>query len=223
MKKISIITPSLNQGDFIEQTIDSVLGQKYEKIQFIIIDGGSTDGSVEIIKKYEKHLHYWTSESDLGQSHAINKGLKIATGDIVNWLNSDDYLAPDSLRTINDAFQNDSVNVFSGTSNVIHNGIKLRQTKGLDVYKNDLAKTIGWARIDQPETFWRRSVVDQIGPLNVNLHFIMDRDWWIKYLLHYGLNGIVQTEEVLANFRLHSSSNLIKSPFQWKITAQIKT
>src|ERR1700741_4157141 len=95
---ISIVTPSFNQGQFLEQTIDSILSQQYPGLQYIIIDGGSTDNSVEIIKKYEKHLHFWVSEPDKGQSHAINKGLNIATGEVFNWLCSDDYYTPGSLK-----------------------------------------------------------------------------------------------------------------------------
>ena len=102
--KITIITPSFNQGNYLEQTIDSVLSQNYSNLEYIIIDGGSADNSVDIIKKYEKHLAYWVSEKDKGQTNAINKGLKIATGDIVNWLNSDDYYEPDALHKVADAF-----------------------------------------------------------------------------------------------------------------------
>lgn len=93
-KKISIVTPSFNQGEYLEETIDSVLSQKYPNLEYIIMDGGSKDNSVDIIKKYEKYLTYWESKPDRGQSHAINKGLKKCNGEIFNWLCSDDYLEP---------------------------------------------------------------------------------------------------------------------------------
>jgi len=207
--KISIVTPSYNQGQYIEQCIDSVLSQGYPDLEFIIIDGGSTDNSVEIIKKFSSHLTYWISEPDDGQSHAINKGLGKCTGDVFNWLNSDDYLSPNSLNTIATAFSDPSINVFSGQSNIVQNGEILMQTRGLDVYKDNLSKTIGQARIDQPETYWRKSVLDKVGEVNNHLNFIMDRDWWVKYLLNFGLDGIVQSNDILANFRLHPASKTV--------------
>lgn len=205
MQKISIITPSFNQGKYIEQTIDSVLSQNYPNLEYIIIDGGSKDNSVEIIKKYEKYLTYWISENDNGQSHAINKGLKIATGNIVNWLNSDDHYTENTLLKVGKAFENKATNVFSGRSRILENEIEIRQNKGTDIYAS-LEKTIGFARIDQPETFFRKSCIDKIGLLNENLHYVMDRDWWIRYLLLFGLNGIEKTSDILVNFRSHPTS-----------------
>lgn len=210
--KISIITPSFNQGEYIEETIDSILSQGYADLDYIIIDGGSTDNSVEIIKKYEKYLNYWISEKDRGQSHAINKGLVRATGAVINWINSDDYLESGALTAIAEAFKNPETNVFIGKSNIVKNGEIIRQSRGTDVYPGNLAKTLGLARIDQPEHWWRRSVIDKIGPLNENLHYIMDRDWWVKYLLSYGLEGIEKTTTVLTNFRLHEASKTVSLP-----------
>lgn len=205
MKKISIITPSFNQGQFIEQTIDSVLSQNYNNLEYIIIDGGSTDNSVEIIKKYEKYLHYWVSEKDNGQSDAINKGLKLATGDIFNWLNSDDYYEPSTFKKINEYFTPDDVLVVSGRNNILKDNLIVRISSGLYLY-NSLEKTIGNAKIDQPGTFFRKDAIDKMGLLNPSLHFIMDREWWIRYLLLFGLNGIKKVDDVFVNFRIHNNS-----------------
>src|SRR6056297_3391010 len=104
LPKISIVTPSFNQGKFLEKTIKSVIDQNYPHLEYIIIDGGSTDSSLNIIKKYEKHLDYWISEPDRGQSHAINKGLNYCSGQIFNWINSDDYLEPGALFKVAEAW-----------------------------------------------------------------------------------------------------------------------
>lgn len=203
---ISIITPSFNQAQFIEQTIDSVLSQGYEKLEYMVIDGGSTDQSAEIIRKYARHLSYWISEPDRGQSHAINKGIARSTGDVINWLNSDDYLEPGALNFVGEVFADPSVIAACARSNIVMNGEILRQSRGTDVYPDNLAKTIGWARIDQPETFFRKKAYDMVGPLNEALHYVMDREWWIRYLLHFGLGGVKTVDRVIVNFRLHDQS-----------------
>lgn len=209
---ISIITPSLNQGQFLEQTIDSVLSQGYPNLQYIIIDGESKDGSVEIIKKYERHLSYWISEADRSQSHAVNKGLRRVHGDVVNWLNADDYLEPGSLKVIAEHFSDPSVNVVIGRSHIVQNGKVVRLTTGTDVYAGNLAKTLGWARIDQPETYFRKNVFDRLGVLDESLHLVMDKEFWMRFLITYGLEGVVKIPNVLANFRWHANSKTQTQP-----------
>jgi glycosyltransferase involved in cell wall biosynthesis len=205
--KITIVTPSFNQAQFLEQTICSVLDQKYSNIEYLIIDGGSTDGSVEIIKKYERHLTYWESIKDRGQSHAINKGLRMATGDVFNWLNSDDYYSPDALNIIATNFGDPRVQAVLGRSRIFeHPDRTIKISTGTDVYPENLSKTVGWARIDQPETFFRLSAYRKIGVLNESLHFLMDREWWIRYLVNFGLGHTVTVPDILVNFRQHSLS-----------------
>ena len=212
--KISIITPSFNQADYIEQTICSVLDQEYHNLEYIIIDGGSTDKSAEIIKKYSKYLSYWISEPDKGQSDAINKGYNKATGDVINWLNSDDYYEPGSLDKIGAVFSDTTVNIYCGISRIFGNGIEY-QSKGTDIYPGNLEKTIGWARIDQPETFMRKKVWDKLGSVDTRLHYLMDRELWIRYLLHFGFDGIVKSDELIANFRLHPGSKTVSQSDQF--------
>jgi glycosyltransferase involved in cell wall biosynthesis len=193
---ISIITPSYNQGEYIEQTICSVLEQGYPNLEYIIVDGGSTDSSVEIIKKYEQHLAWWVSEKDKGQSNAINKGIQRSNGEIINWLNSDDYYMPGALHHVAQQFTDPEINCYCGYSRVFSETSE-KCSSGTDVYPGNLPKTIGWARIDQPETFFRKSVWDKIGLLNETFHYVMDKEFWIRYLFAFGLNGIKKDREVV--------------------------
>lgn len=205
LPKITIITPSYNQGHYIEQTITSILDQGYPNLEYIIIDGGSTDNSVEVIRKYEKHLAFWISEKDRGQSHAINKGMQRAKGEIVNWLNSDDYYMPGALHHVSEQFAHPNINCYCGRSRVFSESSE-KLSGGTDVYFDNLPKTIGWARIDQPETFFRKQVWDTIGLLNEDFHYVMDKEFWIRYLFAYGLGGIKKDDCVVVNFRIHEQS-----------------
>jgi glycosyltransferase involved in cell wall biosynthesis len=209
--KITIITPSYNQGHYIEQTILSVLNQNYPNLEYIIMDGGSKDDTVRIIQKYADKLTYWLSEPDKGQSDAITKGLQIATGDLINWLNSDDYYEPNSLFKIAELAQkHPEALMIGGRSRIFFDsGETSHFSNGTDIYSNNLAKTIGWARIDQPETFFRKSAIDKMGAVDTDLRYVMDRDWWIKFLIYFGLDKCVKTDAVLVNFRLHQTSKTI--------------
>lgn len=216
--KITIITPSFNQGKYIEQTINSVISQNYPNLEYFIIDGGSTDNTIEVIKKHEKHITYWVSEPDKGQSDAINKGLKLASGEIINWLNSDDYYEPNALIKIAAIFIKDkNTKAVCARSRLFRNQNEtVCFSNGTDIYPNNIAKTIGWARIDQPETFFHRSAIEKMGPLDVQLNFLMDRDWWIKYLFLFNQDNIVKISDIIVNFRLHQYSKTVaqKNMFQ---------
>ena len=201
--KISIVTPTYNQGDFIEETINSVLENKYPNLEYIIIDGGSTDGTVEKIKKYSAHLKYWVSEKDAGQANAINKGLQYCTGEIFNWLNSDDYLQPGALQKIAEAFREEdidlvagSVNNFSVNSNEIINNQHL--------FAAGLMRWERGVKFIQPGVWMRREKIIQCGGINDQFHYAFDWDLLIRYLFRFP--KVKYLDDVVVNFRLHGGS-----------------
>ena len=202
-KKISIITPSYNQGKFIEETLLSVLNQNYPNLEYIVIDGGSTDNTLEIIKKYEDRLSYWVSEKDSGQSEAINKGFRKATGDIIGWLNSDDILMPGALHRIAQALtegQLDFVNghtvVIDEESNILTSHITLKQKKWY--------ARRGIYYVNQPAMFWKREILDKVGYLKEDFHTEMDKELLIRIFENNYKIG--QLPEYIAGFRLHNQS-----------------
>lgn len=212
--KISIVTPSYNQGRFIEQTILSVINQNYPNLEYIIIDGGSTDETIDIIKKYETYFSYWVSEPDRGQSHAINKGLEKCTGEIFNWLNSDDWYLPGALFEIASKFvDKPSVVVVSGYENHIQIDGKVVLRKGTFLSKT-ISQTIERCEVTQPSTFFRLSAVKTIGPLPEDIHFIMDGELWVRLLLMYGQECFCKIQKPLVNFRLHENSKTVNNTFE---------
>lgn len=189
--RISIITPSYNQGEFLEDTIKSVLDQNYPNIEYIIIDGGSSDNSIEIIKKYEKYLSYWVSEKDNGQTDAINKGFKKATGDIVAWLNSDDYYFPGALNLIAEMYLSDpDAGLYIGNGAVAdRSGEKIRR------YSHDIIfdyETLlkGSNYILQPSTFINAKAINEVGYLDVSLFYAMDLEYWLRIASKFSVTTI---------------------------------
>jgi len=207
---VSIVTPSYNQGQFIEETIRSVLLQGYPNVEHIIIDGGSTDDSVDIIRKYEKWLTYWTSEPDRGQAHAINKGLERATGIILTWLNSDDVLLPGTVRRAVEWLNaHQDVSVVYGRLNRIDSQSNPVPTPTLPKDNLEFGKetAIGECIVNQPGCFWRREIMNQVGLLNEDLHYAMDYEFWVRMVLAGA--KFKRLSEVVANFRLSSGSKTV--------------
>ena len=207
--KISIVTPSYNQGKYIEQTILSVINQNYPNLEYIIIDGGSTDETVDIIKKYEQHITYWVSEKDNGQSHAINKGIEKCTGQIFNWLNSDDWYEPNVLFNIANEFMNDtSLEFVSGFENHVYENGGTTLYNGTYLNKT-IEQTIETCEVAQPSTFFKLDSIKTIGGVSNDLHYVMDGHMWIRLLLIKGFNHFKKIDKTLVNFRYHESSKSV--------------
>ena len=185
LPKISIITPSFNQVEFLEPTICSVLMQDYVKLEYIIIDGGSTDGSVDIIRKYTDHLAYWVSEPDNGQSAAINKGFRLATGDLVGWLNSNDTYEAETLHRVANLFEQfPEIHAAHGSANWIDASGRAISRPGPWSSRHEFGPhNILTSNIIQPGSFWRREVFDKIGYLDEELHYVMDYEFWTRMVL----------------------------------------
>lgn len=213
LPKISIVTPSYNQGEFIEQTIRSVLLQNYPNLEYIIIDGGSTDNTTEIIKKYDQWISYWVSEKDDGQSHAINKGTDNCTGEIFNWLNSDDYYFCDCFKNLAESFNQDDVYVVAGNYRFFDDSGE-SDDKLIDFrLRETLEETLAFVLINQPSTFFRLDKFKSLGKLNQKLSYVMDQDIWKKYLFRYGQDNIKVIDKELSNFRFHSKSKTFQFLF----------
>lgn len=208
--RVSVVTPSYNQAQFLEQTIVSVLSQDYPHIEYIVVDGGSTDGSVDIIMKYEHRLAYWVSEPDRGQAHAINKGWQRATGEIVAYLNSDDLYTPGAVATAVRALlaRPDAAMVFSDALLVDEHGRQIRRLIGRPFDIRHVMTSEGFA--PQPTVFIRRYALDQVGLLDERLHMCMDYDLWVRLGLLF--HAVYLPGAHLARAREHAAA---------KSTAQI--
>lgn len=205
--KFTVVTPTFNQGEFIEKTIDSVLAQSYPNLEFIIIDGGSTDNTIGIVKKYERHLAYWISEPDRGQSHAINKGMVRATGDYLTWLNSDDWYLPGALNLMHELFV-----AHPDAGMVVGNGRMINQD-GKVVHcisptpEITLESLFGWLRggnFLQPSSAYTRRAWESVGQINEQIHIALDVDLWLR-MAKAGVK-FVTTDAFLSEALIHSQA-----------------
>ena len=205
--KLSIITPSFNQGQFIEQCINSVINQDYPNIEYLIIDGASSDQTVDIIKKYEANITYWVSEKDSGQTSAINKGIIKSSGEIVAYLCSDDYYAPGIAKFIMNKFISDpNLDMIYGNCTFVdEQGYIQRHKKSINFSRNKLLRrNIIW----QPTVFIRKYVFDEVGLFDEELHYAMDYEFWLRISEKF---NIVNIDKDLAFYRWHKNSKTITS------------
>jgi glycosyltransferase involved in cell wall biosynthesis len=203
---VSIITPSFNQAPFLEATIRSVLEQDYPDLEYIIVDGGSTDGSLEIIQKYSNRLSWWVSEKDKGQTDAINKGFSHAHGEVLAWLNSDDTYHPGAVSAAVKVLENNpTYGLVYGDANFIdENGNTLGSFPAAQTDLQRLRR--GFVHIPQQSAFFRTDLWKKVGPLDPSFYFAMDYDLWVRIAT---IAPILYTRQLWANFRLHSQGKTV--------------
>jgi glycosyltransferase involved in cell wall biosynthesis len=203
--KISIITPSFNQADYLDETICSVLDQGYPDVEYIVVDGASTDGSVGIIKEHSERLTWWVSEMDAGQADAINKGFARATGEIVAWLNSDDVYMPDTLAKVAELFaaNPDAGIIYGDVLSIDGDGNPINVQRFSQYRIEDL---MAFRIISQPGIFMRRSVLEQAGYLDEDYHFLLDHHLWLRMAQ---LAPMVYSPQILAKARYHADAKNI--------------
>ncbi len=206
---VSIVTPSFNQSPYLEETIRSVLGQTYERIEYILIDGGSTDDRQEIIRRYADRIAYWVSEKDKGQTDALNKGFKVAHGDIFAWLNSDDLYHPHAVEeAVAYLVDHPQVGMVYGDLDFVDENSQV--IGRFPAAQTDLKRLRrGYVHIPQPATFFRGELWHQVAPLDDRFYFAMDYDLWVRLARLTELKYLPGKR--WASFRLHSDAKTIRA------------
>jgi glycosyltransferase involved in cell wall biosynthesis len=200
--RFSVITPSFNQGQFIEETLRSVLDQAFPNLEFMVLDGGSLDGTVEILKRYDAKLGFWRSEKDAGQAAAINEGFHRATGDILCWLNSDDLHLPNTLSTVARLLKErlSEPVVLYGSCEMFRHGTTRTELRRAIPFSKELLEIVDF--LDQPSVFWTRKAWQLVGPLDESLYYGFDWEWLLR-AAH--LCSFVATDAVLSRYRFHET------------------
>jgi glycosyltransferase involved in cell wall biosynthesis len=206
--KVSIITPSFNQGCYLEDTIKSVLAQDYANIEYIVIDGGSKDNSMEIIQKYSGHLARWVSEKDKGHADGLNKGFGFASGEILAWINSDDTYAPGAVsEAVAFLKEHPKAGMVYADANIIdHDSQVIGKFPAKQTSYQQMLQ--GSVHIPQATTFWRADLWRQIGPLDLSLFYAFDYDLWVRLAK---VSEICYVPHLWANFRIHDAAKTIKN------------
>lgn len=213
MPRISVVTPSFNQAKYLPETIESILNQGYPNLEYIIIDGGSTDGSVEIIKRYERHLAYWVTEKDSGQSEAINKGLARCTGDLFNWINSDDILFPGALHKVADTFcRYPYADLFVGIN--ARSDAEGRIIRVSVPPARVAMSPQKWATyICQQSIFLRTDFLKRVGGVRKDLHYIMDTELYYRVFAAGG--RYVRVNSLVGMIREHPDAKGLAEKHGW--------
>lgn len=201
--RISVVVPTLNQGAFIRETLQSILDQQYPELELIVVDGGSGDDTVDVIREFEDNIAWWVSEPDQGQADAIQKGLDRASGEIFNWINSDDYLAPGALMKVantigdNDILAGTTVNFSDSLESFVYS----RNIDAWSLIADGLGTKSTW---HQPALWLRADKLRAIGGIDTSMHYRFDLDLYVRYLSQYP--RVAYTDTVLAYFRIHPES-----------------
>ncbi len=208
MPKISIVMPSYNQGSYLEASILSILDQDYPNLEFVVIDGGSTDESVSILEEYSDHIKYWVSEADDGQSDALNKGFRIISGDIVGWLNSDDTYQPGTFERVAEVFSDDQIGIAMCSEFGLMDSEGSVFERKANGFKNHKTLVRYWSTngmtINQPSVFFRKEIISPFDPvLDASLHYAMDYELWLRITLDHKVHVV---DGYWANYRFHDAS-----------------